>query len=62
MAALKSYELKLTGINAETCIRFARFDVHVIGALQDITLQKKSQHSENNIKILPPTWTTSHLS
>lgn len=51
------------GTDTETCIRFAHFNVHVIGALQHITLQfEKSQHSENNIKRFPPTWTSSHLS
>lgn len=30
--------ISVMGINAETCIRFAHFDVHVIGALRHITL------------------------
>lgn len=30
--------ISLTGINAEICTCFAHFDVHVIGALQDIAL------------------------
>lgn len=52
VSTLKIYEFKYCisgmGTDTETCIRFAHYNVHVIGALQHITLQfEKSQHSEN---------------
>lgn len=43
-----NFNLSVKGINAETCFRFAHFDVHVIGALQHITLQFEQA---NTVKI-----------